>query len=1074
MQRAVARTGGRSICDLDGRAINCFHEQVVGVRDCPRGGEQCVVREGRRSCALGPCTSENKEGAPRLVLGERDAHPAVRPREARQPRLRRVRAEVRRRSGQDGCASHRRRRARARQAVRWQRLGRLLSTTTRCASIAAPPDSPATRAPVRSPVGACVARPAGGRDRQVQSEGPAEVRRSRRSSTASPGASAATSASRSASTSARRTATRFTASEPGDRAGRDRSGGGVREWLPRKAAGGSGPVGRSGAPRACARWAAGRGHDRRGRRHVAARAARSRGACGDSAEHSGGHRVRGVGDRSRAGTGDRWGVRGLRRRRRGARGAGMGGRDAARGCAPGACAGGRRHVAVRRTPGRRLPGSCAEAESCWWRRARATRRRGDLARLGMVRGREVGRKIARLAPYATRTMPTRVSGKEAIAVDVPGSALAGPLRAKIASEWSDTKKTMLDSDRQMRAQHGGRAPDFGDPGAIVARLDGSIQQRLAILSDLRRRAHRDRCRRRRSADDLYGAARVAGRGRITSDRRGSLRRRFAAPRRDARRGLCAAHARRRRHAREGRHGSRGRDRRRARPAALGRGLETFARRHRRLDRRARRRLDGGAGVDGAERGLLVDAQAGDPARGARAVREAMDAVAQSAALREPLTTWLGATDVTFGVADVPGGGRASTATLGAGCAECQGAEVRRRLEVWCERRADRGFRSPARMARSVTPGAHAGRRSRHARAPRRARRRGRRARASAEPFACVRRGTRGLAFARGAATRTARRRCGGRPSRRTARFDASRSPRFDDLPAPRVVGYSFPGALRRRAPCRHLRGFFMNARAHWLALVLTAGLLSAACGRAGLLDTLAGDDGGLDAGCSAASCPEGCCSGGACVAGSALTACGIGGARCTDCSQLGPSEACVPVLGGCVGVPPIDAGGCNASSCSDGCCDVAGACVRGASLNAAVRPAAASIAARRGPCATPTRFSASLPTAGRRARAVAWTGSAWVAPSRARAVAPAPHARIARRKGSPAQSTRLAEVHASPEGARRSPVQGAAPKPGVSSARSCRRAGAAVTLASRARPRRHAPPSWGAPPEECARTSAVR
>jgi hypothetical protein len=52
------------ICDLEGRAINCSHETVVGVRDCPRGGEQCVVREGQAGCALGPCTGENKEGAP--------------------------------------------------------------------------------------------------------------------------------------------------------------------------------------------------------------------------------------------------------------------------------------------------------------------------------------------------------------------------------------------------------------------------------------------------------------------------------------------------------------------------------------------------------------------------------------------------------------------------------------------------------------------------------------------------------------------------------------------------------------------------------------------------------------------------------------------------------------------------------------------------------------------------------------------------------------------------------------------------------------------------------------------------
>jgi hypothetical protein len=52
------------ICDLEGRAISCWHEQVLGVRDCPRGGEQCIVREGQADCSLGPCSAENKEGSP--------------------------------------------------------------------------------------------------------------------------------------------------------------------------------------------------------------------------------------------------------------------------------------------------------------------------------------------------------------------------------------------------------------------------------------------------------------------------------------------------------------------------------------------------------------------------------------------------------------------------------------------------------------------------------------------------------------------------------------------------------------------------------------------------------------------------------------------------------------------------------------------------------------------------------------------------------------------------------------------------------------------------------------------------
>jgi hypothetical protein len=55
------KSGPVEMCDADGRAITCTDERVTLVRDCPRGGEQCVVREGKAICALGAC---EKEGPP--------------------------------------------------------------------------------------------------------------------------------------------------------------------------------------------------------------------------------------------------------------------------------------------------------------------------------------------------------------------------------------------------------------------------------------------------------------------------------------------------------------------------------------------------------------------------------------------------------------------------------------------------------------------------------------------------------------------------------------------------------------------------------------------------------------------------------------------------------------------------------------------------------------------------------------------------------------------------------------------------------------------------------------------------
>jgi hypothetical protein len=49
-------------CDVDGRALTCWHDDVLAVRDCNRGGEQCVVVDGEAACTLGPCPPGVKEG----------------------------------------------------------------------------------------------------------------------------------------------------------------------------------------------------------------------------------------------------------------------------------------------------------------------------------------------------------------------------------------------------------------------------------------------------------------------------------------------------------------------------------------------------------------------------------------------------------------------------------------------------------------------------------------------------------------------------------------------------------------------------------------------------------------------------------------------------------------------------------------------------------------------------------------------------------------------------------------------------------------------------------------------------
>ena len=92
--------------------------------------------------------------------------------------------------------------------------------------------------------------------------------------------------------------------------------------------------------------------------------------------------------------------------------------------------------------------------------------------------------LARLGPYAVRTMPTKAAPPEpgAIVADVPSAALAGSLSRWLGARWGETRAWLGARDDEQRAKHGGRPPDFGDPRPIVDALDGAITRRIALLA----------------------------------------------------------------------------------------------------------------------------------------------------------------------------------------------------------------------------------------------------------------------------------------------------------------------------------------------------------------------------------------------------------------------------------------------------------------------------------------------------------------------------------------------------------------------------------------------------------------
>jgi hypothetical protein len=96
--------------------------------------------------------------------------------------------------------------------------------------------------------------------------------------------------------------------------------------------------------------------------------------------------------------------------------------------------------------------------------------------------------LLRLGPYAYRTMPTLAApeGSAAIVATIGHDALEGRLSSRLTSFWAEQRAWLATRDDEQRARHGGRAPDFGDPRAILAAADAAVKRRLDLVAHARR------------------------------------------------------------------------------------------------------------------------------------------------------------------------------------------------------------------------------------------------------------------------------------------------------------------------------------------------------------------------------------------------------------------------------------------------------------------------------------------------------------------------------------------------------------------------------------------------------------
>jgi hypothetical protein len=92
--------------------------------------------------------------------------------------------------------------------------------------------------------------------------------------------------------------------------------------------------------------------------------------------------------------------------------------------------------------------------------------------------------LLKLAPFVTRTLPTRPTPAEDIVARAAHDAISGPLSARLKSLWDSWKQDREAEDVALRTKHGGSAPDFGDPAQALADIDSKAAKLFTILGDL--------------------------------------------------------------------------------------------------------------------------------------------------------------------------------------------------------------------------------------------------------------------------------------------------------------------------------------------------------------------------------------------------------------------------------------------------------------------------------------------------------------------------------------------------------------------------------------------------------------
>ncbi len=94
-------------------------------------------------------------------------------------------------------------------------------------------------------------------------------------------------------------------------------------------------------------------------------------------------------------------------------------------------------------------------------------------------------ELESVGPWLVRTLARKAPPSDALVLDVPESALSGALTTALSRSWQAYQQELREIDRAQR-QEKGRAPDFGDPAALIGAADQSVRALLDLLATMQR------------------------------------------------------------------------------------------------------------------------------------------------------------------------------------------------------------------------------------------------------------------------------------------------------------------------------------------------------------------------------------------------------------------------------------------------------------------------------------------------------------------------------------------------------------------------------------------------------------